>query len=478
MGSIYLDHPLDGAGGCVRNQQLTDVSQDVKQDSVNVSEIVRTPLQLHEYRSPENEPAINQPISVNEDTETQQRVKAGFHKYGLNQYLSDLIPVKRTLPDMRSAWCQKQGRLLTNLPKASVIITVHNEALSVLLRAVNSVIHTTPIELLEEIIIVDDASEMEHLGNGLDSYFREFTNIKLLRIPQRIGFFSSRNKGALLSSAPVIIFLDSNIECSPGWFEPLMDRIAKDRSTVVSPNMDDIDHNTFEYNLAPDTSVGGFNWNLMFEWKIIPDKIVMKRSNPSAPVPTPNLPGGNFAIDRDFFNILGQHDPVLDTLGFDNLELSIKSWTCGGKIEMIPCSHVGHISRSYDAMPRDMILNITIRTAEVWFDEYKGFFKDRIGEPGIDIGDTSSRKFIRRRLGCRPFSWYVQNVYPDLFIPGQSLAAGEVRNPWSALCIDSGVNSNNYNMAVKLFPCHNMGGHQYWMFSKQGEIRKVPPPII
>lgn len=51
-----------------------------------------------------------------------------------------------------------------------------------------------------------------------------------------------------------------------------MDRIKRNPVNVVCPVIDVIDDKTFEfyYSKAHGTNVGGFDWNLQFNWHAIP----------------------------------------------------------------------------------------------------------------------------------------------------------------------------------------------------------------
>ena len=43
-----------------------------------------------------------------------------------------------------------------------------------------------------------------------------------------------------------------------------------------------------------------------------------------------------------------------------------------------------------------------------------------------EYGDVSARKELRKRLNCKSFDWYLKNIFPELFNPGDAVASGEV----------------------------------------------------
>lgn len=117
-------------------------------------------------------------------------------EHNFNLLASDMISLHRTLPDPRYDEC-KMLSYPEKLPKTSVIIIFHNEAWSILLRTVWSVIDRSPPELIKEIILVDDVSTWEVLKRPLDDYIEKIpASIKLIRTSKREGLIRARLIGA------------------------------------------------------------------------------------------------------------------------------------------------------------------------------------------------------------------------------------------------------------------------------------------
>lgn len=114
--------------------------------------------QLGLTRPGENGAPVVLPPNLSPDI--QSRIKEGYDTHGYNSFVSSMVSLNRKIPDVRSDMCRNLTYApVSEIPKCSVIISFHNEEWTLLIRLIHSVLNNSPAELLEEILLVDDASD-------------------------------------------------------------------------------------------------------------------------------------------------------------------------------------------------------------------------------------------------------------------------------------------------------------------------------
>uniref|UniRef100_A0A8C3RYK3 Polypeptide N-acetylgalactosaminyltransferase n=1 Tax=Chelydra serpentina TaxID=8475 RepID=A0A8C3RYK3_CHESE len=382
-----------------------------------------------------------------------EQVDQAYRENGFNIFVSDKISLNRSLPDIRHPNCNNK-LYLEKLPNTSVIIPFHNEGWSSLLRTVYSILNRSPPELIAEIVLVDDFSDREHLKKRLEDYMAQFPNVRILRTKKREGLIRTRMLGASVAIGDVITFLDSHCEANVNWLPPLLDRIARNRKTIVCPMIDVIDHDHFGYETqAGDAMRGAFDWEMYY--KRIPIPSELQKPDPSDPFESPVMAGGLFAVDRKWFWELGGYDAGLEIWGGEQYEISFKV--------------------SYNLK----------RVAEVWMDEYAEYIYQRRPEyRHLSAGDVTAQKELRNNLNCKSFKWFMSEVawdLPKFYPPVEPPAAawGEIRNIGTGLCADT--KHGTLGSPLRLETCVKGRGEAAWnniqvfTFSWREDIRPGDP---
>ncbi|CAM4531495.1 unnamed protein product [Leuciscus chuanchicus] len=345
-----------------------------------------------------------------------------FQYYGYNGYLSDRLSMDRPIPDYRPNGCKNMS-YPSNLPQVSIVFIFVNEALSVILRSIHSAMNRTPHHLLKEIILVDDNSNNDELKEKLQDFVKE-TNakqpgfIKMVRHSKQEGLIRSRVSGWRAASAPVVALFDAHVEFNTGWAEPILQRIKEDRTRIISPSFDNIKYDTFEIEEYP-LSAQGYDWELWCRY-LNPPKSWWNLNNSTAPIRSPALIGC-FVVDRQYFAEIGLLDEGMEIYGGENVELGVR-------------------------------------------------------DSGIDIGDITARKALRKKLQCKTFRWYLVNIYPEMRMYTDTIAYGVLRNSLKTdLCLDQGPDTDNIPI---LYLCHGMTPQNVYYTSTQQLFVGILSPTV
>ncbi|WAR03468.1 GALT6-like protein [Mya arenaria] len=402
-------------------------------------------------------------------------------KYGMNMFISDLIGLRRTLADRRSQKC-KEMVYPGNLPTASIIIIFRDEPLSTLMRTVYGVFDTCPSELLEEIILVDDGTVDRSTVIGVQIHVRNMNKAILIRNEKSRGLMMARQQGIERARSGYFIVLDSHIEFNIGWLEPILHRLVQEPNALLTSHVGAIDRESFEYIIGDANTLF-----LCFEqitineqWARFSDEFILKRNGSMDPIPFCMVPGMMMAMRKEFFLQLGGFDQGMEVWGSEHIEMSVKTWLCGGRVEMIPCSKIAHL---YRMTPWQGIENRSsylhknkYRFADVWTDGMtKKIMLDHLNnmKPAVDFGNVSERNRIREQNNCHNYDYFItkiKEISRAVYFPGNPQRYGPIFNKLARKYIDCAVFPGSDIQTLILYPS-NTWDNQYFVMTEDGRIK-------
>jgi len=324
-------------------------------------------------------------------------------------------------PDTRPAGCKAQipdpdGRNYEDL-KVSIIIPYRNEKLEHIKGSIASILYFTPKKLLSEILFVSDGNPPETVFG--DEMRKMSKLISLLVLPSPgSGLIAAKMRavGATALDSKVLVFLEPHIRVNRHWLEPMLYRIRVSPRVLAMPVLDPIPQDDFNSYMKGSYGHWRFEWNLNL---IYTNPTEENLPMPLEPYPTPATSGGIFAIRKDWWNELEFYDSGMYGWGGDHIEATFKVWRCGGHIDMIPCSRVGHLFREPDRRPYDVVVDQVVknygRIAKVWMDEHlPSFWKVKPEARTMYLGNVTEANALKERLGCKSMTWYLENVDAEL----------------------------------------------------------------
>eukprot|EP00435_Cladocopium_sp_Y103_P029738 s36_g7.t1 len=300
-----------------------------------------------------------------------------------------------------------------------------------------------------EILLVSDGNDQQGIFERELKAMHQ--KVQVIVNEENKGLIVTKMETAARATAPVLMFLEPHVVVTPQWLEPLLARLEEEPKALVMPSLDVLNKEQSgragERDMSTYLRMQFLYWRFEWNLNLIADNPLRKDIDTAAPYPSPATSGGIYAIRKEWWDHLEFFDPELIRWGGDHVEASHKVWRCGGRIEIHPCSRVGHWfreekDRPYTVQVPDVVRNYK-RLAEVWLDGHrKSFYKVKPEAQSMHIGNLKEMKAARERLKCHDMDawlmpwlwpidldWYLKNVDVELAweedhicIPGASKA--------------------------------------------------------
>jgi len=313
-------------------------------------------------------------------------------------------------------------------PKTISVVLPCAEEREYALKTAKSVFYSTPAEVLEEIIVVDDGSKPPLSKTVLNNDMQRRYKIKVLRHEQTVGLIGAKKTGGDAAVGDIVVFFDCHVAPQTGWHQAFLRLIGENNRRLVVPQITTLDIDTW-------TQRGGgggmakcyLTWDADFKWFDSDDMYVAVIS------------GGLLGMARSWWAETGGYDVQMLGWGGENLDQSLRMWLCGGEIVAASDSYVAHMWRvAQDKRTQSHYNRLgdtnknRARAVYAWYGEFAEKLKDypnfarRLANSDHGLpwyGNLSNILEVKERLKCRPFSWFLKrfkHLYEDAgMIPKQ-----------------------------------------------------------
>lgn len=314
---------------------------------------------------------------------------------------------------------------------------------------------------IKEILVIDDGSQPPLVDLFSTKVLEGGPGIppaRIIRHERTEGLISAKKTGGDAAKGDVIVFFDCHVRPRVGWEEKFLKQMRRsnDHRTVVVPAITSLDPDTFEE--IPNSGAGKGCYVLLsadFTWL----------SSNSRDVPV--MSGGLLALSRKWWEETGGYDDKMVAWGGENIDQSIRTWLCGGRIEVAEDAYVAHMWRDHKnpktmlryPIPTKDVMRNKARAATAWFD---AFIEKTMTFPEYEqftvrhesLLDMSSFEKLKKKLQCAPFTSYVQKfhyVYLDSgLIPDKVF---QLRELSTGRCLQRKILDGGPPHGVYLEPC-------------------------
>mmetsp|Transcript_21865 Transcript_21865/g.49844 ORF Transcript_21865/g.49844 Transcript_21865/m.49844 type:complete len:427 (+) Transcript_21865:67-1347(+) len=314
-------------------------------------------------------------------------------------------------PDTRPQGCPKYKQSDFANVSVSIIIPWLGEKWEHMEGTMKALVHMTPDVLVKEYIWISDGND-----DTRETELKAISDkVVVFGFPQRVGLMVAKTKGVEMATGDVIVFYEAHCIANKHWLQHILYRVIQNPKTLAMPYLDMINARNWHSYSAMSPGHWRYEWN----FNLIYTNPEGRMGTSAEPHMSPGTSGGIFAINKAWFDKLRLFDPGMREWGGDHMELTMKVWRCGGNIEMVPCSRVGHLYRDPSQRPYNVEVNTVVhnykRLAELWARDHLDYFYKMKPEAkpmklqGMEL-QIQRYEELQQELQCKDMQWYLDNI--------------------------------------------------------------------